>query len=94
LVEAYAPFGSGSLNLLNDVTLSEIATEVNKSVGQVVLRWIIQQGCCVLPKSSSEKRMIENLSVFDFELSNDHMSKIDKLGVYNKRTCPNPDDVL
>ncbi|MEE1133993.1 MAG: aldo/keto reductase, partial [Methanobrevibacter sp.] len=59
--------------------LSEIGEKYGKSVAQVILRWIIQRGIVVFPKSTKESRMIENSDVFDFELSDEDMEKIKEL---------------
>ena len=64
-------------------------------VGQVILRWHLQQGRTVLPKSSSEKRMRSNLDLFSFELSGEEMEAIDALGAGEaQRTCPDPATIL
>jgi len=88
-VVGYAPFGSGALGLLQDETLRDIATKHNKDVGQVILRWGVQLGYAMLPKSSSEKRMRSNLDVFNFELTPDDMAAIAKLD-RNVRSCADP----
>lgn len=80
-VEAYSPFGRGNLvsEILNNHKLQEIATAHNKTVGQVVLRWIVQQGIITIPRSTNEERMKQNLDVFDFVLTDDEMLYIDSL---------------
>lgn len=95
-VECYAPFASGQFGLLRDPVLERIASELGKSVGQVVLRWQVQQGRAVIPKSSSEQRMRENSDLFSFSLSPEHMAAIALLqgpGVPAKRSCPDPDTI-
>jgi diketogulonate reductase-like aldo/keto reductase len=95
VITAYAPFASGAFGLLEDPALRAIAEEKGVGVGQVVLRWHVQSGRTVLPKSSSPKRMAENLDLFGFSLSPDEMEAIDALGVGEaKRTCPDPSAVL
>lgn len=81
VVEAYSPFGRGNLvkELMNDPILVEIAHNHNKTVGQIVLRWIVQQGIVVIPRSTNESRIKENLNVFDFTLTDNEMSMIDSM---------------
>ena len=57
-------------------TLVEIGRKYGKSVGQVVLRWLVQRGIVALAKSVRKERMVENLAVFDFELNNEDMTRI------------------
>lgn len=78
-IEAWAPFGEGRGGLFEDATLKTIGEKHNKSVAQVILRWHIQRGVVVIPKSTHYERMVENLNVFDFTLSEDDMSKITAL---------------
>ena len=92
---AYAPFASGAFSMLKDPVLVKISENHNVSVGQVILRWHIQSGRCVLPKSSNRERMKQNLALFDFSLSGQEIAEIDNLG--NKepqRTCPDPNSIL
>ena len=76
-MEAWAPFSNGQI--LKHPVLMEIAERYKKSVAQVSLRWIIQIGIVPLPKSVTPERIINNLEVFDFELSAQDVEKIDKL---------------
>ena len=78
-IEAWAPFGEGRGGLFEDETLKAIGAKYNKSTAQVILRWHIQRGVAVIPKSTHYERMIENLNVFDFTLSNDDMAAISAL---------------
>lgn len=78
-IEAWAPFGEGRGGLFEDETLKMIGRRYNKSVAQVILRWHIQRGVVVIPKSTHYERMVENLDVFDFILSNEDMKKIEAL---------------
>jgi len=75
-IESWGPFAEGRNNLFTDPVLSEIATAHGKSVAQVVLRWLIQRGVVVIPKSVRAERMAENIDVFDFELTDDQMATI------------------
>ena len=60
--------------LLTNATVVSIAQEVGRSAGQVLIRWAIQHGTSVIPKSITPSRIAENLAVFDFQLSDDHMN--------------------
>lgn len=75
-IESWAPFAEGRNELFVNEVLGAIAREVGKSVAQVVLRWLIQRGVVVIPKSIRKDRMIENFDVFDFELSEGEMEAI------------------
>jgi 2,5-diketo-D-gluconate reductase A len=77
--EGWAPFAEGRQNLFTNEILTEIGKQYGKTVGQVVLRWNVQRGIVVIPKSVRKERMIENFNIFDFELSNDDMEKIKTL---------------
>jgi diketogulonate reductase-like aldo/keto reductase len=68
-VEAWVPFAEGRNNIFQKELLLSIAAKHNKSVAQVILRWLTQRGIVVLSKSVRKERMTENISVFDFELS-------------------------
>ena len=74
--EAWAPFGEGRGGLFENETLKAIGEKYNKSAAQVMLRWNIQRGVIVLPKSTHKERMIQNLDVFDFALSDEDMTAI------------------
>ena len=69
MVEAWAPFAEGRNNIFQNEILLSIAARHNKSVAQVILRWLVQRGIIALAKSTRKERMMENISVFDFELS-------------------------
>jgi 2,5-diketo-D-gluconate reductase A len=78
-VEAWAPFAEGRNNIFKNELLLSIAAKHNKSVAQVILRWLVQRGIIALSKSTRKERMIENISVFDFEISTEYMEAITKL---------------
>lgn len=78
-IEAWAPFAEGKNNIFQNELLLSIATKHKKSVAQVILRWLLQREIIVLAKSVRKERMIENISVFDFELSADDMTAITTL---------------
>ena len=67
-IESWGPFAEGKNDLFTNPTLTTIAEEHGKSVGQVVLRWLIQRGVVVIPKSARRERLEENINVFDFTL--------------------------
>ena len=75
-VQAWAPFAEGCNNLFQNEVLVEMGSRYGKSVGQVVLRWLIQRGISALAKTVRKERMAENLEVFDFELSDADMARI------------------
>lgn len=75
-LEAWAPFGEGRGGLFSNETLTEIGAKYGKSTAQVMLRWHLQRGIVVIPKSTHKERMAENFNVFDFSLSQDDMDKI------------------
>lgn len=75
-IEAWAPFGEGRGGLFTNETLIGIGQKYGKTAAQVMLRWNIQRGVVVLPKSTHKERMVENLNVFDFVLSDEDMATI------------------
>jgi 2,5-diketo-D-gluconate reductase A len=90
VIEAWSPLGQGTV--LQDSVIAAIARTSGKSVAQVVLRWHIQHGHTIFPKSNHEERMRENLDIFDFELSTGEMARIDALDRGEMgRIGPNPD---
>lgn len=74
--EAWAPFAEGRNGLFQNDVLLAIAARHGKSVGQVVLRWLVQRGIVALAKSVRKERMAENIAIFDFELSDVDMAGI------------------
>lgn len=78
-VEAWAPFAEGRHDLFTNPILAEIGRQYGKSIGQVVLRWLIQRGIVALAKSVRPERMAENIDIFDFELSSEDIEKITAL---------------
>jgi 2,5-diketo-D-gluconate reductase A len=77
--EAWAPFAEGRNNLFTNEALVAVGARYGKSVGQVVLRWLIQRGVVSLAKSVRKERMAENLDVFDFQLTDDDIASITAL---------------
>ncbi|WP_432883011.1 aldo/keto reductase [Kribbella sp. CA-245084] len=99
LNQAWSPIGgitfyrdSGHTSALEDPVIGEIAREHGKSPAQVMLRWGLQQGRSVIPKSTKPERIAENLDVFDFELSADELAAIDALDT-GKRGGPEPESM-
>ncbi|MFX3672931.1 MAG: aldo/keto reductase [Paenisporosarcina sp.] len=88
-LEAWSPLMQGKL--LDQPVLKEIGDTYNKSVAQVILRWDLQNGVVTIPKSITEHRIVENSSIFDFELTKEDMKRIDDLNK-NERTGPDPDN--
>ena len=75
-IEAWAPFGEGRGGLFQNEVLAAIGAKYGKSTAQVMLRWHIQRGVVVIPKSTHYERMVENFNVFDFALTDEDMEKI------------------
>ncbi|MEM0501280.1 MAG: aldo/keto reductase, partial [Ignisphaera sp.] len=74
--EAWAPFAEGRNNIFQNEVLVSIARKYNKTVAQVILRWLIQRGIVAIPKTVHKERMVENINIFDFELAQEDMEKI------------------
>ena len=74
--EAWGPFAEGKNDMFHNETLASIGEKYNKSVAQVVLRWLTQRDIVTIPKTVRKERMEENLNIFDFELSEEDMNKI------------------
>ena len=87
-VEAWSPIAQGAV--LDDPMVKEIAGRVGRTPAQVVLRWHIERGDIVFPKSVTPERIVENISIFDFELSGPDVEAITALN-RNERTGPDPD---
>lgn len=78
-MQGWAPFAEGKNNLFENETLKKIASAHNKSIAQVVLRWLLQRDIVCIPKSVKKERIEQNFDVFDFELSSSEMQEIAKL---------------
>ena len=78
-MEAWAPFGEGRGGLFENPVLVQIAEKYQKTTAQIILRWHIQRGVIVIPKSTHKSRMEENLNVFDFALEQTDMDLISEL---------------
>lgn len=77
--QSWAPFAEGLNNMFGNEVLTSIAEKYNKSVAQVVLRWLAQRDVIVIPKSVKKERIVENFNIFDFELSVDDIEQISTL---------------
>lgn len=89
-IESWSPIGGSRGHLLEEETLKTIGDTHQKTPAQVVLRWHVQHGLVVIPKSVHEARIKENFNIFDFELSDEEMAKIDALE-NGQRQGPDPD---
>lgn len=89
-VESYSPLGGAGSDLLNEPILKTIGDQYNKSAAQVVLRWHIQNGLIVIPKSVTPNRIKQNINIFDFTLSDSDMLSINALNT-NTRVGSNPE---
>lgn len=88
--EAWSPIGQGS-DLLRDERLAGLADKYGKTPAQVVLRWHVELGNIVFPKSVTPARIRENIDVFDFELADEDRAAVDDLAT-GERMGPDPDD--
>jgi diketogulonate reductase-like aldo/keto reductase len=79
MVEAWAPLAEGRNNIFQNETLLSIAARHTKSVAQVILRWLVQRGIIALAKSTRRERMLENIRVFDFELTAEDLAALTTL---------------
>lgn len=91
ITQPWSPLGNGNADLLNNSDLKTIAHNYGKTVAQVILRWHLQEGFCVIPKSVTPSRIEENFNVFDFELSEDEMNIVRSLNT-DKRLFFDPKD--
>lgn len=92
--EAWGPFNEGKRNLFTDPILTEIGAKYGKSAAQVALRWNIQRGVVVIPKSVHKNRMEQNFDVFDFELSAEDMEKIKTMDIGHSEIIDHTDPAL
>jgi diketogulonate reductase-like aldo/keto reductase len=78
-IQSWGPFAEGKNNIFQNEILAEIASKQNKSIAQVILKWLTQKEVVAIPKSISKDRMIENFNIFDFELTDEEMENIQLL---------------
>lgn len=90
-MEAYSPLARMNDKLIKNKVLIDLAVKYGKTVTQIIFRWNYQNGVVVIPKTSNKKRLLENISFFDFELSNEDMKMIDNINC-NFRVRHNPDN--
>ncbi|MBA2864387.1 aldo/keto reductase [Methanococcus maripaludis] len=79
VLQAWSPFGEGRGGIFQNPTLIEISKIYNKSVAQIILRFLLQNDIASIPKTVHRDRMIENLNIFDFSLNDEYMGAIEKL---------------
>lgn len=91
ITEPWSPLGNGNDAILNNENLLTIAKNYSKTVAQIVLRWHVQEGFVVIPKSITPSRIEENFNIFDFELTPEEMEEIRKIDT-NKRIFFDPKD--
>ena len=89
-LEAWYPLGHGNKDLLENETIVSLAKKYNKNAGQIILRWIYQEGVISLPKSTNEERMKGNIDIFDFELTDEEMKAMQALDT--NKPSHNPED--
>jgi diketogulonate reductase-like aldo/keto reductase len=90
-VQAWSPLGGNGTNIISNEILNEIGKKYNKSSAQVIIRWNLQRNVIPLPKSVNKNRIKSNIEVFDFNLTDEDMMRINELNEF-KRVGPNPDD--
>ncbi|CAK90783.1 unnamed protein product (macronuclear) [Paramecium tetraurelia] len=93
LIEAYSPIARNDPKLIQNQKMIELSKKYNKTVAQVSLRWAVQKGFIILPKSKTPKYIKENIEIFDFQISQDDMNAIDNLN-QNYHTCWDPSTVI
>ncbi|GEN76650.1 aldo/keto reductase [Chryseobacterium hagamense] len=91
ITQPWSPLGNGNTGLLQNEELQSIGEKYGKTVAQVILRWHLQEGFCVIPKSVTPSRIEENFKVFDFELTEDEMNTVRSLDT-GKRLFFDPKD--
>jgi len=91
VTQPWSPLGNGNAELLENPVLKKTGFKHNKTVAQIILRWHLQEGFCVIPKSVTPSRIEQNFNVFDFELSEDEMNAVRDLDT-GKRLFFDPKD--
>ena len=91
--EAWAPFAEGKHDIFTNETIAAIGKKYGKANGQVILRWLLQRGIVVIPKSVHKARMAENFDVFDFQLSDDDMKTMNSLDKHESQFFDHRDPV-
>ena len=97
--ESFSSFASGpntghvAGNVFNEPILEEMSKKYNKTIGQIILRWIIQQDITVIPRSTSKKHLAENLEIFDFSIDTEDILKVQQINL-NQFNWANPWDTV
>ncbi|MEG2077516.1 aldo/keto reductase [Chryseobacterium sp.] len=91
ITQPWSPLGNGNKSLLENESLKKIASKYDKTVAQIILRWHLQEGFCVIPKSVTLSRIEENFNVFNFELTEEEMNVVRSLDT-GKRLFFDPKD--
>ena len=89
--EAWAPFAEGLKGMFSEPLILELAQKYHKTPGQILLRWNIENGCVVIPKTVHESRMRENLDIWDFMLGAEDMKKIAALDLRHSEIVDHSD---
>lgn len=84
-MQSWGPFAEGRNNIFQNEVLEKIADKYQKSIAQIILRWLLQRNIVCIPKSGRIERLKENFNVFDFKLSNEDMNLISTLDT--KKSC-------
>ncbi|WP_099203550.1 aldo/keto reductase [Miniphocaeibacter massiliensis] len=90
-LEAWAPLAKANKELFSSDTLKNLANKYNKTIGQIILRWHLENNRIIIPKSVNPKRIKENINIFDFSIEKEDIILIDKLNK-NKRVSKDPDN--
>ena len=85
-ITAYSPLAR--TEVFDNILLKKLGRQYKKTAGQISLKWLLQKSMIVIPKSSSEKHLTENMNIFDFELSEEDMDVIDNLGINKRLVIP------
>ena len=93
--QGWAPFAEGLKGMFTEPVLNEIAAKHGKTAAQVILRWNVQQGVIIIPKSVHKNRMEENLGIWDYSLDEEDMAQISSLdkGTPSMLHCTKPSEV-
>jgi diketogulonate reductase-like aldo/keto reductase len=86
--ESYSPFGGPGARILNNSTLISIAKKYSKSPAQIALKYLLNKGIVVIPKSSNKNRMMENLNLFDFQINDEDIKILETLDTGRGRSWP------
>ena len=93
-IEAWAPLGHAMTNIFKEEIIVKLSQKYKKSPAQIILRWDIQRGIITIPKSEKPERIKENFEIFDFELTEDEIKKIDDLDGKQNRIQDKDEDLL